>query len=193
MPNPKGGLKWHNRAQVCAPTSATLGARCATPSPAKGNSHRAHGRGDPAPTCRAISAMFAVVVLSCVVAFGDADAATKCVNLSSSSTCTGNSSTNVAGDWTSTCNGINIKGVGVCSSTSSSSAGNTLSSLASSSTADDNRYCYCKMIIPAVSYWVFAMVHASGGNCLSGCTNYCSYFSQDSSAFRAGLFSNFIN
>ena len=128
----------------------------------------------------------------CAITTTGAHAVTKCVALDSSTTCTyENPGYNVA-DWTSTCttNGVStpISGIGICSSTSGSSAGQTATELDTSSTTDDNKYCWCKMTSPAVSRWAFCSSSTSAGLCAQFCARYCARYVQERAALRSALF-----
>ena len=128
----------------------------------------------------------------CAITTTGAHAVTKCVALDSSTTCTyENPGRNVA-DWTSTCttNGVStpISGIGICSSTSGSSAGQTATELDTSSTSDDNKYCWCKMTSPAVSRWVFYSSLLSAGVCARNCAYNCALSVRNIAALRSALF-----
>ena len=120
-------------------------------------------------------------------------AVTKCVALKSSTTCAHEDPGNNVADWTSTCttNGVRtpIKGIGICSANAGSAKGATATELEMSSTADDNLNCWCKMVSPAVSRWVFFSARASVGNCAYACANNCAYNARINASFRSGLFS----
>ncbi len=122
-----------------------------------------------------------------------AQAATKCVALTSSTTCT---SSPAAGklDWSANCTtgstSVAISGIAGCSSQNGSSVGTKSDSITTSSTSDDNKYCWCKMTSPAVSSWVFNHDDAgSAGDCANRCAYYCAYFVQILADFRSALFS----
>ena len=127
----------------------------------------------------------------CVASIPSAYAVTKCVKLTSSTTCTtfsGNGS-----NWSATCGGIEIQGVAFCGSRKGGSMGATTESVTTSSTSDNNKYCWCKMVSPAVSSWVFLYSRPSVGSCAyycaNSCANYSAYYAQSGSAFRSALFS----
>ncbi len=136
------------------------------------------------------------VGLTCLA--GIAAAATKCVALNSSTTCTGISDKNIL-DWSSNCttNGtsITVRGIAGCSDKNGGGADATTDTLTTSETEANNRYCWCKMTSPAVSSWVFATAPVSAGVCASGCANGCSFVlsmaasSANAAAFRNAIFS----
>ena len=123
-----------------------------------------------------ISKQFLIAgAMLCAITTTGAHAVTKCVALNSSTTCRSNDSLyqNHA-DWAATCttNGVStpISGIAICSSTKGGMAA-TATELDISSTVDENMYCWCKMISPAVSRWV-----SGGGSSASGCAEVCASF-----------------
>ena len=119
-------------------------------------------------------------------------AVTKCVALNSSTTCTSNYSSYTGHtDWAATCttNGVStpISGIGVCSSTQVSGY-QPATELDTSSTADENLNCWCKMTSPAVSRWVLGETHSSAGDCAQLCAYDCANYVQSDVYFRASMF-----
>ena len=115
--------------------------------------------------------------LVCIITAPPAPAVTKCVALNSSTTCEANYGLyQNHPDWSAICttNGVStpISGIGVCSSTKGSSY-QTATELDISSTADDNKYCWCRMISPAVSHWISATSFASNDECSQNCAYEC--------------------
>ena len=126
--------------------------------------------------------------LICVATIPSAVAVTKCVKLSSSSTCS-----NYAGDgsnWSITCDGVPVSGVIFCGSQDGGSRGATSTAVAISSTIEDNKYCWCKMTSPAVSQWVFANELTSASQCKTLCVLNCAYGTQSQASMRSAMFSN---
>ena len=120
-------------------------------------------------------------------------AVTKCVALNSrSTTCAYASSEFDVTDWTTTCTtndvSIPIKGIGICVNASASALGTTTTQLELSSTADDNKYCWCRMISPAVSRWVYVNSTPTAGDCHHRCASYCAAHVRDTPLFRRGMF-----
>lgn len=113
-------------------------------------------------------------------------AAQKCVKLTSSSICTddynywdnGNNLTAQGGqsDWGTTCGGVPVHGVSLCGSVGGT-VGRSVDSVTVSGGIADNKYCYCKMVQPVVSRWVYAKQHSGGdggaGDCHYWCANVC--------------------
>lgn len=120
---------------------------------------------------------------------------TKCVVLNSSTTCSSSTQTGVL-DWSSTCttNGVRttIRGVSGCASQSGGS--NELrDSINTSGYGDDNKHCWCRMISPAVSKWIFSYSYGSGGECDANCGANCAGTVQEYDGFRSTMMSNLSN
>ena len=127
----------------------------------------------------------------CAASIPPAYAVTKCVKLTSSTTCTSHSGAYDQSNWSITCGGIEIQGVAFCGSQNGGSIGATTESVTISSTIDDNKYCWCKMVSPAVSSWVFNYSDSSAGYCVNGCARNCAHYARYNSDLRSGLFSEF--
>ena len=127
--------------------------------------------------------------LICMATIPPVSAVTKCVKLpSSSTTCTHltTSADDNQSNGTANCDGVNFEFVGFCSS-QGGSTGTTAAFLPTSSTnISNNIYCWCKMVSPAVSSWVFAS-DLPGSSCYNGCPYHCAYAINDAS-FRSGMF-----
>ena len=123
----------------------------------------------------------------CVASIPPAYAVTKCVKLTSSTTCTGPSGN--GSNWSATCGGIEIQGVAFCGSQDGGSIGATTESVTISSTIDDNKHCWCKMVSPAVSSWVFSLTSTSADFCATSCAGHCARYTLYSSVYRSALFS----
>ena len=89
--------------------------------------------------------------LICVATIPPAAAVTKCVKLTSSTTCSTYSGEHGQSNWSATCGGVSIQGVAFCGSQNGGSQGATSTAVTISTTSDDNKYCWCRMISPAVS------------------------------------------
>ena len=128
----------------------------------------------------------------CAITTTGAHAVTKCVALNSSTTCTSNETQYLNHtDWDATCTtkGVStpISGIGICSSTQVSGY-QTATELDTSSTSDDNKYCWCKMTSPAVSRWASISSHTSAGDCARRCAYNCAHYVQSIMSFRFALF-----
>ena len=125
----------------------------------------------------------------CAASIPPAYAVTKCVKLTSSTKCTSSSGADGQSNWSATCGGIAIQGVAFCGSQDGGSMGTKSENVTTSSTSDDNKYCWCKMVSPAVSSWVFNYSDSSAGYCVNGCARNCAHYARYSTAFRSALFS----
>ncbi len=128
--------------------------------------------------------------LICMATIPPVSAVTKCVKLSSSTTCSNYSGATSQSNWSVTCGGVSVQGVAFCGSQSGGSQGATSTTVTISSTVDNNKYCWCRMISPAVSQWVFYSEYESHRVCASDCAQYCAYYGLTFAAFRSALFSN---
>ena len=125
----------------------------------------------------------------CAASIPPAYAVTKCVKLNSSTTCSGYSGLTGQSNWSATCGGVSIQGVAFCGSQNGGSTGERFGSVRVSSTLDNNRHCWCKMVSPAVSSWVFLYTRTSAGDCALNCAGSCASYALYDSAFRSALFS----
>ncbi len=124
----------------------------------------------------------------CAASIPPAYAVTKCVKLTPSTTCKSSSGATGQSNWSVTCGGIEIQGVAFCGS-QNGSYGAKSETVTTSSTSDDNKHCWCKMVSPAVSSWVFSYSYPYAGTCATSCAGYCASRAQLVSVFRSGLFS----
>lgn len=84
-----------------------------------------------------------------------------------------------------------ISGIGGCSNESPNVQG-AVASDQNITPYTGGTYCYCKMLRPIESAWVFSGL-STGYTCANSCTRYgCSALSTSSVALRAGLFGNII-
>lgn len=126
----------------------------------------------------------------CAASIPPAYAVTKCVKLTSSTTCTSSSGAFGQSNWSATCGGIEIQGVAFCGSQYGDSMDGTKSETVTTSlTSDDNRYCWCKMVSPAVSSWVSYGARMDAGDCADDCAYNCASSVRGNSAWRSALFS----
>ncbi len=125
----------------------------------------------------------------CVASIPPAYAVTKCVRLSSSTTCVRPYGSTGQSNWSATCGGIEIQGVAFCGSQKGGAMGIKSENVTTSSTSDNNKHCWCKMVSPAVSSWVFGYSYPYAGTCATSCAGYCASRAQLASVFRSGLFS----
>ena len=125
----------------------------------------------------------------CAASIPPVYAVTKCVKLTSSTTCTSYSGADGQSNWSATCGGIEIQGVAFCGSQNGGSAGAKSENVTTSLTSDDNRYCWCKMVSPAVSSWAFVSLSTTAGGCVYDCASICAARARNDSDFRSALFS----
>ena len=128
--------------------------------------------------------------LICMATIPPATAVTKCVKLNSSTTCSSNSGEYGQSNWSATCGGVSIQGVAFCGSRNGGSVGATTDAVTTSTTSDNNKYCWCKMVSPAVSRWVFTYAYTSAGRCADDCAYYCALYARNNASFRSALFGN---
>ncbi len=130
------------------------------------------------------------VGLTCLA--GIADGATKCVALNSSTTCAVTPRDGTL-NWSATCTTagkmVPISGVAGCSSQNGGSMGATADTLTTSDTPAENNHCWCKMISPAISSWVY-WGEDTTGLCAKSCTHFCSFNIWQTPSFRAAMFSD---
>ena len=108
--------------------------------------------------------------LLCAAIIPPAFAVTKCVKLSSSTTCSTYSGISGQSNWSATCGGVSIQGVAFCGSQDGGSTGATTDAV---TTSDNNKYCWCRMISPVVSHWISATSFASNDECSQNCAYEC--------------------
>ena len=126
--------------------------------------------------------------LICMATIPPVSAVTKCVKLSSSTTCSNYSGATGQSNWSVTCGGVSVQGVAFCGSQSGGSQGATSTTVTISSTVDNNKYCWCKMVSPAVSRWVFHGAVTSAGYCANRCAHSCALYAQANASFRSAMF-----
>ena len=103
-----------------------------------------------------------------------------------------------SGNWTVT---FDYTTAGVNSATTSNVAGvsscneipgtvNSAAGYISASSSDTGKYCWCEMVKPLVSEWVFAYEYADDSTCASSCTAKCANVVETVSAFRTAMYGN---
>jgi hypothetical protein len=106
------------------------------------------------------------------------NAATKCIAMGASSSCTQMSAEASQSDWGSTCNNITIHGISACGTweiANVASVGDVYETVTYASTPNGNTGCFCKIVQPVVSRWVFAERFWDGddGNAPERCEKWC--------------------
>ncbi len=85
-----------------------------------------------------------------------------------------------------------ISGIGACSTNVASSQGGVASDQTNMTPYTGGTYCYCKMLRPIESPWVFSGYYSGSnyGYCANGCASECSVRAASAVALRRGLFGN---
>lgn len=100
-------------------------------------------------------------------------------------------------DWLGSCTtagvSTSLKGIGICAATAGTFANTTSDELSFSSTLDDNKYCWCRLLVPLVSSWVAI---GQGGRtyseCAMACASICSSNLHTTSSLKNVLLRNII-
>ena len=90
--------------------------------------------------------------------------------------------------WSTSFNYGVISGIGACGGESVSTGAVATNQNALSPTSA-GKYCFCKMLRPAVSQWVYSGINGAS-NCASHCASYCASYVGSTVAVRQGLFSS---
>lgn len=130
----------------------------------------------------------------CAITTTGAHAVTKCValNTDSGTTCTSNyKQYKNYSDWTAFCTTNDVRttisGVAICSDLMGTTY-QALTGVSVSETFDDNRYCWCRVISPALSQWVYTQDNLSGDYCARDCAYTCALAFQGMKELRRALF-----
>ena len=125
--------------------------------------------------------------LICMATIPPAVAVTKCVKLSLSTTCSSSSGEYAQSNWSATCGDVPIQGIAFCGSQNGGSTGATTDAITNNS-ADNKKYCWCKMVSPAVSRWVLSSTISLGSSCAHYCARYCANYAANTASFRSAMF-----
>lgn len=129
------------------------------------------------------------LIVACFVEPAVVYAATKCVPLGTGTNCrqADLSTLSYSTDWSTSCSNsnnnneeIDIYGIAACSS-SSGTFGSTSSRISTGRTAsdtdptstNDNKYCWCRIIRPGVSDWMFLANYSTASSCHYQCAIAC--------------------
>ncbi len=127
--------------------------------------------------------LFCFIVLS----VGTAWAATKCVGLDYNAKGESVTAARYNYDWTVVeKNGIELHGISVCSETSGVNAHVTTADVLSTNSGG---YCWCRLISPFASKWVYAYASANGG-CWYVCNVLCAEYANNTYRFRSTMFNS---
>lgn len=129
------------------------------------------------------------IFITCI---GVASAATvKCIAFNTQTACTYDNPYDYV-DFTAYCGGITVRGLGYCSEQSGSSVGSTTMDLEKSK----GIYCWCRMVSPALSNWVYLESAMDSSQCVHTCSIDCAIALNDSrtkgSSMRQGMFNSAI-
>ncbi|MBR2393155.1 MAG: hypothetical protein IKB05_01550 [Alphaproteobacteria bacterium] len=142
--------------------------------------------------------LFTITAIGAMLA-APAIAVQKCVALDSSTTTCRSTVRSGKADWSATCTtndtSVPIKGIAMCSNEKADAQYGTSDAITTVSSATDttNIYCWCKMVEPAVSSWVFLNTATSAGNCAHGCSTNCGTAARNLSSFLSALFGSLAN
>lgn len=106
----------------------------------------------------------------------------KCLNATLSSP-TSITPTTLRTNWSSGAGNITINGIAHCGN-QSGSVGTTRPSITFSTTATDNKYCYCRTTSPFLSSWIYSASYTSAGNCNTSCVSSCASNFVSNATFR---------
>lgn len=142
--------------------------------------------------------IFPIITFALIMTQSGYAAITRCLPLSANTPCTGGMNSTDKVEWSTTCNNTPVHGIGLCSNTSAATVGATGQPTLTYS--NNVMYCWCKMIYPAVSSWVFALSlkYLEGYNpgpadqCTQECSNKCNDLmnakTTDGTNFRKAIF-----
>ena len=140
------------------------------------------------------SQMLIIAGVMCTTLSAPAFGVVQCVALNENTTIAEVTANQGEIGWTAVPNGTYayIQGVGVCSNDGEASRlGETSWTVTASTNVADNKYCWCKMISPAVSNWVLTDILDDGDECHYNCAHKCGLDLRfNSSRLLSGLFSN---
>ncbi len=130
----------------------------------------------------------------CALLTAPATAVQKCVALDANMATYGGDMPAYKTDWTLNAENLVIKGIAVCSNKRGSRYADTASELTYDETdSNNNYYCWCRMISPAVSLWTYTYECEDSLECAMVCTDSCVTSIDFDSDFRSAMFSNLSN
>ena len=134
--------------------------------------------------------------LVCIIMAPPAHAVTKCVALNSNTRC-GSSQNNYLNysDWQASCTSastinVPILGTSICTAAGGSFVGEASAALGVHYPNQANTYeqCWCRLLSPGVSRWIYAGEGGLMGSCGTSCAALCAYLIQSNSTFRSNMF-----
>lgn len=133
-----------------------------------------------------------VIIASAFVILGNCHAATKCVaTLNASQSCQNNAKIGFIG-WQATCGQMTIIGTGACSNVSGGKIAAQADNIPAENSSDINKFCWCRMMSPAVSKWIFSYPFSSAAECAYSCGYRCAADMNSSVAARSAIFKDLI-
>ena len=120
----------------------------------------------------------------------------KCVALgdTASISCTATEASDGDVNWSATCTTgaktIPVKGIAICASTHLGGYYKSSSITTVEGSDDEDKVCWCKMVSPAVSYYVQRYVFASHRTCAYSCAEYCANGMVTETTFRNLFFTS---
>ncbi|MBQ8255805.1 MAG: hypothetical protein IJY99_02460 [Alphaproteobacteria bacterium] len=141
---------------------------------------------------------FGVVFLFVIACTTNAMSLEQCVKLSpTSGTCTSVSSEYRDVDAIVNCSGTQVTIVSTCAMTTGTADVTALDDIVISSAAPaNNKYCWCKIVSPVTSKWVYRYMYSTNINCayscVRGCANAFLYAESQDVTFRTTAYSNLV-
>lgn len=130
-----------------------------------------------------------LTIITVNLASGSIHAATRCLDIKSSSTC--NTMNKNGMDWLLNCGGITIMGTALCLPSShdysTGASQNYYNMVSSATTIDDLKHCWCMRTVPSVSKAVFITSYSSTADCFQNCTTNCTNTGSTNSTVRTAL------
>lgn len=142
------------------------------------------------------------IIISLFIIFATATsyAANKCVALGAAASCEYGDPAGSQSDWSSNCTldgkTINVRGVATCghnghNGDAGQQVGMRLDSIGYATNMSYNLACYCKIVQPVTSHWVYAQQYNNTLECTKDCAKACSGWLSDknNSTFRTSILS----
>lgn len=117
----------------------------------------------------------------------------ECLKTGTAANCHQVTSSDYSVDYTINCEGDNLIGVALCSNSGGTALTSTKSEVTTSNTASDNKYCWCTIVSPGVSYFALYGALSSANECGKSCAAKCAKEIADNISFRQVIFSTFDN
>ncbi|MBR2393170.1 MAG: hypothetical protein IKB05_01630 [Alphaproteobacteria bacterium] len=130
----------------------------------------------------------------CALLTAPATAVQKCVALDETSTCSATFPENLSTDWSAQCSTnetvVNIKGLSLCSNKAGDTNGDTADYITMSGSINENIRCWCRIISPGVTPWVYLVtLDSSFISCMVNCRAWCMQSVKSNSGILTSLMS----